>query len=162
MTPQRISLAAVLVALVALVVGAVGWFQAGSLQAKIAALPTAPPGADLAAKRIGAAPIEAAHTTTQPNVARDPSIVPAPITRTEPATVEVTLTAKEVTAELADGVTYDFWTFDGTVPGPMIRAMVGDTIKLTLVNQAENKAGHNIDLHAVNGPGGGAAVTNVM
>jgi nitrite reductase (NO-forming) len=87
--------------------------------------------------------------------------VPPPLTRTEPTTVSVTLTIKELTAEIADGTTYDFWTFDGTVPGPLLRAMVGDTVELTLVNPPENKVSHNIDLHAVNGPGGGAAVTNV-
>jgi nitrite reductase (NO-forming) len=72
------------------------------------------------------------------------------------------LTVREVTAEIADGVTYDFWTYDGTVPGPLLRVMEGDTVNLTLVNPAENKIAHNIDLHAVNGPGGGAAVTNVL
>jgi nitrite reductase (NO-forming) len=97
-----------------------------------------------------------------PNVARDPSILPMAIRRAGPETVKVTLTMQEVTAELADGRTYSFWTFDGTVPGPMIRVMEGDTVELTLVNPPENAAGHNIDLHAVNGPGGGAAVTNVQ
>jgi nitrite reductase (NO-forming) len=91
----------------------------------------------------------------------DPSILPPPIARTEPTTVKLTLTTHELTAELADGATYDFWTFDGTVPGPLLRAMVGDTVELTLVNPPESKFSHNIDLHAVNGPGGGAAVTNV-
>ncbi len=94
-------------------------------------------------------------------VARDPSVVPAPITRNEPATVKIKLTAKEVTAEIAEGTTYAFWTFEGTVPGPMLRVMEGDTVELTLVNPKENAFGHNIDLHAVNGPGGGATVTNV-
>jgi nitrite reductase (NO-forming) len=111
--------------------------------------------------RIGAVTLEPAHPTDVPNVARDPADVPPPITRTEPTTVKFTLTVKEVTAELADGVTYEFWTFDGTVPGPLLRVMVGDTIELTLVNPPADKNGHNIDLHAVNGPGGGAAVTNV-
>jgi len=165
MNPQRISLAATVLALVALVVGGIGMYQASAAQAALAQLQadvkSGDKGVTLAAERIGAAPIEAAHATTAPNVARDPSLVPAPITRSEPTTVEVTLTVRELTAELADGVTYDFWTFDGTVPGPMIRAMVGDTIELTLVNPADNAAPHNIDLHAVNGPGGGAAVTNV-
>lgn len=162
MSPQRISFAAVLLAILALVVAALSLSQAAAMRAQLEAAGAQTPPPSLADQRIGSAAIEGAHPTGAPNVARDPSIVPPPITRTEPTTVEVTLTAKEVTAELADGVTYDFWTFDGTVPGPMIRAMVGDTIKLTLVNPAENKMGHNIDLHAVNGPGGGAAVTNVM
>lgn len=132
-----------------------------------AAAPAAPAAAsqgvsiDTAVNRIGIVPLAPALPTDQPNVIRDPAQVPAPITRTEPQTVEVNLTVKEVVAELADGATYSFWTFDGTVPGPLIRVMEGDTVKLTLTNPATNSTGHNIDLHAVNGPGGGAAVTNV-
>ena len=102
-----------------------------------------------------------AHKTDAPNVAHKPTDLPGPISRSEPTTVQITLTTMELTAELADGVTYDFWTFNGTVPGPMLRVMEGDTVQLTLVNPATSKSGHNIDLHAVNGPGGGAAVTNV-
>ena len=117
------------------------------------------PTAAVAAPTAGPAP---EGTLDVPNVVRDPADVPAPITRTEPATVKVTLTVKELVSELADGTSYSFWTFDGTVPGPMIRVMQGDTVELTLVNPATNKAGHNIDLHAVNGPGGGAGVTNVL
>jgi nitrite reductase (NO-forming) len=105
--------------------------------------------------------VEAEHPLTQPNVALDPAAVASPLGRTTPATVDLTLTVKEVTAEIAGGVSYDFWTFDGTVPGPLLRVMQGDTVNLTLVNPATNKMAHNIDLHAVTGPGGGAAVTNV-
>jgi nitrite reductase (NO-forming) len=168
MTPQRISLAALLVAVVALVAAALGLSQSASSQAQVASsqsslaqvqksLDSAKPAVD----RIGTGAIGPEQPLGQPNVARDPSTVPPPITRTEPTTVEFTLTAKEVVAEIADGTTYSFWTFDGTVPGPMLRVMEGDTVKLTLVNPSTNKSGHNIDLHAVNGPGGGAAVTNV-
>lgn len=114
-----------------------------------------------AVNRIGVQPLQPIAKLDQPNVARDPAEVPPPITRTEPTTVEVNLTTKEVVAELADGASYSFWTFDGTVPGPMIRVMEGDTVKLTLTNPATSSTTHNIDLHAVNGPGGGAAVTNV-
>ena len=101
------------------------------------------------------------HAAEVLNVARDPSIVPPPITRKEPTTVKIKLTVKEVTADITDGSTYAFWTFDGTVPGPMLRVMEGDTVEFTLVNPKESVSGHNIDLHAVNGPGGGAAVSNV-
>lgn len=121
------------------------------------AQPTAEPTP--AAPTQGVAP---ARELDVPNVVRDPADVPPPITRTEPTTVRVTLTVQEVVSELADGTTYSFWTFDGTVPGPMIRVMEGDTVELTLVNPNTNAVGHNIDLHAVNGPGGGAAVTNVL
>ena len=61
--------------------------------------------------------------------------------------------------ELADKVQYTFWTFGGSVPGPMIRVRQGDTVELHLMNHPDNAMPHNIDLHAVTGPGGGAAST---
>lgn len=115
-----------------------------------------------AVSRIGTETLKPEAKLDQPNVALDPSQVPAPIHRTENTTVEVNLSVKEVTAEIAPGASYTFWTFDGHVPGPMIRVMEGDTVKLTINNPATNTMGHNIDLHAVNGPGGGAGVTMVM
>lgn len=92
-----------------------------------------------------------AQLTTAPKV-------PPPITRSAPAHVVVNLEAKEYQGEFADGKQYKFWSFNGTVPGPMIRVRVGDTVELHLKNHAGNTFPHNIDLHAVNGPGGGAAV----
>jgi nitrite reductase (NO-forming) len=78
-----------------------------------------------------------------------------------PTTVSVELETMEVVGQLADGTAYTYWTFDGTVPGPMIRARVGDTVELSLSNAADSHNIHSIDLHAVNGPGGGATVTQV-
>lgn len=95
------------------------------------------------------------------NIARDPNDVPPPINRDHAETLEIELTAKEVVAEMAPGVLFNYWTFDGQVPGPMLRARVGDTIELTLKNDENNLHPHNIDLHAVTGPGGGGAVTRV-
>jgi nitrite reductase (NO-forming) len=111
--------------------------------------------------RVGVAALPPSHKTDVNNVIMDPARVPPPITRSEPATVEVNLTVQEVTAEIADGATFTYWTFNGTVPGPMIRVMEGDTVKLTLTNPITSTSGHDIDLHAVNGPGGGANVTKV-
>ena len=71
------------------------------------------------------------------------------------------LVAVEQTVEIAPGVTYDTWTFNGSVPGPMIRARVGETVEVHLKNLATNTQTHSIDLHAVTGPGGGAGVTTV-
>ncbi len=82
--------------------------------------------------------------------------VPAPITRKGPAKVIVNVEAKEYVGTLADGVQYKFWSFNGTVPGPMIRVREGDTVELHLKNHKDSKFPHNMDLHAVNGPGGGA------
>lgn len=152
-----------LLGLLGVLLGAFGLYRSAGVQTELAAASATAESAAAAVSRIGVSPtLEPARQTDVPNVVYDPADVPPPITRTEPTTVQVTLTTHEVTAELADGTTFDFWTFDHTVPGPMIRVMVGDTVELTLVNPPESASGHNIDLHAVNGPGGGAAVTNVM
>src|SRR3546814_16438179 len=57
---------------------------------------------------------------------------------------------------LADGVEYSFWTFGCKVPGKFIRIREGDYVEFFLDNHPDNKLPHNIDLHAVTGPGGGA------
>lgn len=76
-------------------------------------------------------------------------------------TVVVNLEAKEYIGDLAEGVKYNFWSFGGTVPGPMARVRVGDSVEFHLSNAKSNTQPHNIDIHAVNGPGGGAAFTTV-
>jgi len=91
-----------------------------------------------------------------------PPSVPAPLTRTVPANIEISLETTEAKGALADGVEYTFWTFGGTVPGPFIRVRVGDQITLHLKNNEKSIFPHSIDLHAVNGPGGGAAVTQAI
>lgn len=92
-------------------------------------------------------------------IAGDPTDIPGPITRSSPKTHEVTLTTEEVTAEIEPGVSFDFMTFNGQVPGPMIRLRQGDTVELTLDNLPESTAPHNVDFHAVYGTGGGAVAT---
>ncbi len=89
----------------------------------------------------------------------EPPLVPPAITRTTPARVKVELEVIEKVMQLADGVDYTFWTFGGTVPGRFIRVREGDTVEFWLENHPNNKLPHNIDLHAVTGPGGGAAST---
>ena len=88
-----------------------------------------------------------------------PPAMPPQITRKTPARVVVNLTVEEIEREIAPGTRYTFWTFGGTVPGKMIRVREGDTVELHLKNFASNKLPHNIDLHAVTGPGGGAGQT---
>jgi len=105
--------------------------------------------------------VDPAKTPTVDRIAADPTDIPAPITRSESKTVEVEMTTREEVAEIEDGVTFDYMTFDGQVPGPMVRARVGDTVDLTITNAEENTMAHNIDLHAVRGPGGGAEATMV-
>ena len=86
-----------------------------------------------------------------------PPLVPPAIIRKVPAKVRVDLEVVEVTKPIADGVEYTFWTFGGTVPGSFIRVRQGDTVEFHLKNRPDSKMPHNIDLHAVTGPGGGAS-----
>ncbi len=86
-----------------------------------------------------------------------PPNVPPPTHRSHPAKVIVELEIREVEKEISEGVRYTFWTFGGTVPGSFIRVRQGDTVEFHLRNHPDNKMPHNIDLHGVIGPGGGAA-----
>ena len=106
----------------------------------------AKPGTKLAADL----PVEIAVLTEAPNV-------PPPITRQHAAKVIVHLEVREVVKRLADGVEYTFWTYGGNVPGSFIRVREGDFVEFHLNNHPTSKMPHNIDLHAVTGPGGGAA-----
>lgn len=88
-----------------------------------------------------------------------PPFVPAPITRKHPTRVVVDLEVVEKPMKLASGVEYDVWTFGGTVPGSFIRVREGDLVEFHLRNHHSSESPHNIDLHAVTGPGGGAAAS---
>jgi len=90
-------------------------------------------------------------------VLSNPPKVPPAVNRKTPAKVIVELEVREVEKPIADGVTYTFWTFGGTVPGSFIRVRQGDTVEFHLRNHPSSKMPHNIDLHGVTGPGGGAA-----
>ncbi len=107
---------------------------------------------------------------TEINVAYAPN-VPPPSGRTEPAIVEVHFDVVEGVGNIdpAKSVQYRTWGYrvDGDdqvisgMPGPMIRARVGDVLRFTLTNPATNGMPHNVDFHAVTGQGGGAADTTV-
>lgn len=90
------------------------------------------------------------------SIARKPTDLPPPIGNRPPQAVSVNLETVEVEGQLADGVTYTYWTFDGRVPGPFIRVRVGDSVEVQLKNNTNSHMIHSIDLHAVIGPGGGA------
>ena len=127
---------------------AVACAPATTLRAQEAGAVAKSGGAPLAADL----PIEFAVLTTPP-------AVPPPIGRRHRAKVVVNLEVREVTKRLADGVEYTFWTFGGEVPGKFIRVREGDVVELHLNNHPSSRMPHNIDLHAVTGPGGGAAST---
>jgi nitrite reductase (NO-forming) len=133
--------------------------------------------------------------------------IPSLLTRKENEKVIVELETKEEIAELAPGVTYEYWTYNGTVPGPFIRVKEGDMVEIRLTHSGDDHhaeipsahslaidampyayahgpeeesedahvvtdggadehmaaghAKHSIDLHAVEGTGGGAVLTQV-
>ena len=60
--------------------------------------------------------------------------------------VAVTLGITHQTLQIAPGVKYAAWTFDGKAPGPVIHARVGQTVRVTLVNHAPMP--HSVDFHA--------------
>jgi len=112
----------------------------------------------------GQARARATEATPLPEVtavATAAPLVPPPVDRPGNARVIVNLETSEVRGELADGVQYTFWTFGGTVPGPFVRVRVGDIVQIRLRNDERSAHPHSIDLHAVTGPGGGAASTQL-
>ncbi len=101
-----------------------------------------------------------APTSMLKAVLTDAPHVPPPITRKQPAKLIVELEVTEVDLPISEGVEYTFWTFGGKVPGKFIRVRQGDTVEFHLMNHPDSRFPHNIDLHAVTGPGGGAASSN--
>lgn len=76
--------------------------------------------------------------------ARDPQAPPS----AQPAGVvhKVTFTIEEKQIEIAPGVAQLMWTYNGQVPGPILRGNVGDTFEVTLVNHGSMT--HSLDIHA--------------
>ncbi len=105
-----------------------------------------------------AAPAESVASGVN-DIRQSPSEIPTAIGNRPPENVTVDLTTQELEGQLADGSVYTYWTFDGKVPGPMVRVREGDSVTLTLANDESSANVHSIDLHAVNGPGGGAVGT---
>ena len=85
-----------------------------------------------------------------------PPHVPKPAGKRKAKKLIIKMEILEKEGEMSDGVRYVYWTFGGTVPGSFIRTRVGDEVEFHLQNHPDNKLPHNIDLHAVTGPGGGA------
>jgi len=103
------------------------------------------------------APVVALPPST--SIVRDPADLPGPLPAGPPRTLTVDLEAVELIGKLANETTYNYWTFNGKVPGPFLRVRVGDTVELNFKNRADSRMIHSIDLHAVTGPGGGAVMT---
>lgn len=87
--------------------------------------------------------------------------LPPRLNRKRAEKVIIKLDATEIISDIAPDISYHYWTFNNTVPGPFLRVREGDTVELSLHNEDNSSHSHSIDLHAVTGPGGGAAVTLV-
>jgi nitrite reductase (NO-forming) len=102
-----------------------------------------------------------AEPTQGPDISRAPTDLPEPIARRGPQRVQVELESVELEGQLADGTTYQYWTFNGSVPGPFLRVRVGDTVEVTFKNDVDSAMIHSVDFHATTGPGGGATYLQV-
>ena len=109
---------------------------------------------DNSKKKVDAAKIAISGTMKADLTA--PPFVPEPVGNRPAKKLIVNMEILEKEGEMANGVSYVYWTFGGSVPGSFIRTRVGDEVEFTLSNHPDNKLPHNIDLHAVTGPGGGA------
>ncbi len=88
--------------------------------------------------------------------------VPPPLSRRKPAMVRVHLEGGMDVMAIDSSHQYTYWTFNGHVPGPFIRVRQGDTLEVHVTSRDASGMPHNVDLHAVTGPGGGAPVTTVV
>jgi nitrite reductase (NO-forming) len=101
----------------------------------------------------------AAVAAIAPDIVRDPTDLPPPIRPRPPQIIRVNLETVELKGQLSEKISYNYWTFNGTVPGPFVRVRVGDTVEVHLKNAADSLMYHSVDFHAATGPGGGAEFT---
>ena len=89
----------------------------------------------------GAAPVNAKE------LAKAHKPFPAALPPTTPGdVVKVHMVLKDVTIEIAPGVKYNAWGFEGGAPGPVVHAREGQTVEMTLTN--DGAIPHSIDFHA--------------
>jgi nitrite reductase (NO-forming) len=105
-------------------------------------------------------PTENGSAAAPVDIVRAPIDLPGTLGERGPQTIKVGLETVEVTGALADGATYHYWTFNRKVPGPFVRARVGDTVEVTLHNVDDSSEPHSVDFHAATGPGGGGDATH--
>ncbi len=97
------------------------------------------------------------------SVVKNASVLPAAekAGKRAPVTHDITIRTTELEAQLDDGTKYTYWTFDNTVPGPMYRVRVGDTVNVKITNHPDSALYHSVDFHAATGYLGGGEVTQV-
>jgi len=140
-------------------IGMEGTFEAlpGNGKTTAAAAKTSP----LSGAQLYTAPASRPADASAVSIAMDPAAVPAPVGARAPQLLKYRMETVELNGKLGDGTSFTYWTFDRKVPGPMLRARVGDQVQLTLANARDSKMIHSIDLHAVTGGHGGGEHTQV-
>ena len=130
---------------------------------KLIALLTSVAALALAATAPGVAFAQDADVAAPPaaavDIIRRATDLPPPLTATGPRHHTINFETTEVVGQLENGTSYTYWTFNNRVPGPFVRVRVGDTVEVNLANAENSVMMHNVDFHAVTGPGGGAAAT---
>jgi nitrite reductase (NO-forming) len=119
------------------------------------------------------------HKLDTNEIGRQADDLPPSLNRTQAQRISVNLYTEELVAEIMPEVTYQYWTYNGKVPGPFIRARDGDWVEISLSHGktgnehqghnahtsadhiAAGHSAHSIDLHAVTEPGGGAPLMQV-
>ncbi len=77
----------------------------------------------------------------------------------KPRVVQIRMVVEEKEIEIEPGVFMWAFTYNGSVPGPMVVVHEGDYVELSLVNPKTNQLPHNIDFHAATGALGGGDLT---
>src|SRR3989344_9558869 len=90
---------------------------------------------------LGFAKLSSAETTDMssagqnlPDISRHASDLSSPITRNADGSVVIKLETREIISEIAPGTTYQYWTYNGTVPGPFLRVREGDNVEIQLTH----------------------------
>ncbi len=86
------------------------------------------------------------NTATTIGSSDQPSSWSTPTCTTSSGSTSVTLVAEKAQVQIAKGVAYDGWSFNGTVPGPTIFVKQCETVHFTLFNN--DTMPHSIDFHA--------------
>jgi len=115
------------------------------------------PVAMIAAATAGAAIGDAKPNDTVERIDFDKTVRPttpayeARLAPASPAPIkEFRIPIKDATVQIADSVPHHAWTLGGTVPGPVLRVRQGDSVRITVVNEAPMP--HSIDFHAARIP----------
>ncbi|MDE3128436.1 MAG: multicopper oxidase domain-containing protein [Gemmatimonadota bacterium] len=90
--------------------------------------------------------VDFAKTVTSTNPSYDATLAPASAAPIK----EFRIPIEDEKLQIADGVTYDGWTFGGTVPGPVLHVRQGDSVRVRVVNETDMP--HSIDFHAARIP----------